>query len=66
MEVRDKVWCREVPPRFPAVVADIVAFPLDQVFDSAIPHATIQDLFDFEMFVTVDQCGSRGRTGLSP
>jgi hypothetical protein len=65
VEVRDKVWRREVSSRFPTVVADVVTFPLDQVFDSAVSHATIQDLFDFEMFVAVDQCGSGRRTGFS-
>jgi hypothetical protein len=65
MEVRDKIGCREVSSRFPAVVADIVSFPLDQIFDSAISHATVQDLLDFEVFVAVDQCGGRRGTGLS-
>jgi hypothetical protein len=65
VEVCDKIGCREVPSRFPAVVADIVAFPLDQIFDSAVSHATIQYLLDFKVFVAVDQCGGRRGTGLS-
>jgi hypothetical protein len=55
VEVREEIGGGDVPSGLPAVVADIVALPLDQVFDASVPHAAIQDFFDFEVFVTIDQ-----------
>ena len=45
----------------PGVVTYIVAFPLDEVLESPITEATIQDSFNLELLMAVYQCHGRWR-----
>ena len=60
VESGDCVGCVDVVVDFPTVVADAIAFPFDEVLNSAIAHSTIQDRFDLELFCAIDE-DRRGR-----
>jgi hypothetical protein len=38
----------------PAVITCVLAFPLAEILDAVIPHATIKDLLDFIFILTID------------
>jgi hypothetical protein len=42
----------------PLIVTLVMTFPLDQVFQSVVTHAAVQDSLDLILFLTVDEsCG---------
>ena len=61
MESGDCGGCCDVIMRHPHVFASVVALPFHQVLQSVVTHATIEDFFDFVVFVTVykDWIGGR-------
>ena len=62
MEVSESVGGMEVCSRFPRVVADAIALPLDEVVEFATHNSAIKDPLDFELFVVIDDLGRRGRS----
>ena len=51
--------------RFPGIVRIGIAFPFDQIFESVLGTAGIEDVVDFEMFVIVFDVGGGRRGGKS-
>ena len=51
MEVRYNIWRMDVPMNYPGVVANVVALPLDQVFQSVPTHARVQYGLHFVLFL---------------
>jgi hypothetical protein len=55
---------------FPLIVTLIITFPLDQVFQSVVMHAAVQDSLNLILFLTVDEswgwgwCRSSARDGI--
>ena len=62
MKVGESVGGMEVCRRFPRVFADAIALPLDEVVELATHDPTIEHLFNFELFVVIDDLGRRGRS----
>ena len=62
MKISNGIGSMEVCGRFPRVVADAVALPLDEVVESATYDPAVKHLFDFELFVVIDDLGWRGRS----
>jgi hypothetical protein len=48
----------------PAIITCVIAFPLDEVLETVIPHATIKDFLDFIFVLAVDDSW-RWRRGMS-
>jgi hypothetical protein len=43
---------------FPLIVTLVITFPLDQVFQSVVTHAAVQNSLDLILFLTIDEsCG---------
>src|SRR3981189_1253408 len=51
MEVRYNIRRVDVPMNYPGIVADVVALPLDQVFQAVPVHARVQYGFYFVFFL---------------
>ena len=60
MKVSDSVRSVEVDGGFPRIVADAVALPLDEVMKLATHDPAVENVFDFELFVVIDDLGRRG------
>jgi hypothetical protein len=52
---RDRERGVEVVVRLPAVVARVISFPFDQVFDATIADAAVKDRLDIEFLFAVDK-----------
>jgi hypothetical protein len=54
----------------PLIVTLVITFPLDQVLQSVVTHAAVQDSLDLILFLTVDEswgwgwCRSSARDGI--
>jgi len=55
--LRDEVWCFDIGGRLPRVVFSVEALPLDQELEPLPMLATIQYLFHFPLFFSVDDNG---------
>jgi len=55
--LRDEVRCFDIGGRFPRVVFSAEALPLDQELESPPVPATIQYLFHFSLFFSIDDDG---------
>ena len=59
MEVSKSVKGMEVGSGFPRVFTDAIALPLDEVVEFATHDPAIKNLFDFELFVIIDDIRQR-------
>jgi hypothetical protein len=41
---------------FPAIMAHIIAIPLDEILETVVPHVAIRNFLDFILLVTIDNC----------
>ena len=62
MEVGESVGGMEVCSGFPRVVTNAIALPLDEVMKLATHDPAVENVFDFELFVVIDNLGRRGRS----
>jgi hypothetical protein len=51
---------------FPLIVTLVITFPLDQVLQSVVTHAAVQDSLDLILFLTVDESCRGGGAGRQP
>jgi hypothetical protein len=45
----------------PAVITCVITFPLDEILEMVIPHATIKDLFNFIFILAINDSWGWGR-----
>ena len=62
MEVGESIGGMEVCSGFPRVVANAIALPLDEVVEFATHDPAVKHLFDFELFMVIDDLRRRGRS----
>ena len=55
MEVGESVGSMEVSSGFPGVFTDTIALPLDEIVHLTMQNLAIEDLFDVELFVIIDE-----------
>ena len=63
MEVSESVGGMEVCSRFPRVVANAIALPLDEVVEFSTHDPAVEDALDFELFVVINDLRQRGGAG---
>ena len=51
MKFRYDIWRVDVPMNYPSIIADVVALPLDKVFQAVPAHARIQYGLYFVLFL---------------
>ena len=55
IELSDKVWSLDITFILPGILLVTVPLPFDEELQLALSHATIQYLFNFEMFFAIKQ-----------
>jgi hypothetical protein len=52
VETRNKTWGMNAIVRDPAIMTSIVTLPFNQVFQAAVAHPTVKNIFDLEFFIS--------------
>jgi hypothetical protein len=65
MEFRHYIGCVDVVVWYPAIVSCVISLPLHQILHSAVAYATIEDFFDFELFLSIYQYWGGWSDGLA-